>query len=165
MLIHANRRCPTAIDTHLWPYAIHMANDILNSTPDIKRRFTPIKAFSGTKSVATNPKHFYHFGCPVYVLSNTLQAGQKIKKWSERSRVGIYLGPSPQHARTVALVLSLTTGLASPQFHVRMDSTFQTMRCSFGDGQPKSLWQDKCHFNIPTGVTPSSEEGKTNATL
>ena len=164
MLIHANRRWPTAIDTHLWPYAIRTANDILNSTPDIKRRFTPIEAFSGTKSVATNPKHFYHFGCPVYVLSNAMQAGQKIKKWSERTRVGIYLGPSPQHARTVALVLSLTTGLASPQFHVRMDSTFQTMRRSFGDGQPQSLWQDKCHFNKHTGVTPTFEGGTSNAT-
>jgi hypothetical protein len=94
MLIHANRRWPQAINAHLWPYAIRMANEILNSTPDITRQFTPIEAFSGTK-VATNPKHFYHFGYPVYVLSNVMQAGQKIDKWSECTRVGIYLGPSP----------------------------------------------------------------------
>jgi hypothetical protein len=126
MLIHANRRWPKAVDAHLWPYAICMANEVLNSTPDITRKFTPIEAFSGT-NIAVDPKHFYHFGCPVYVLSNAMQAGKKIDKWSERARVGIYIGPSLQQARTVVLVLSLTTGLASPQFHVRMDSSFQTL--------------------------------------
>jgi hypothetical protein len=161
MLIHANRRWPQAIDAHLWPYAIRMANDAFNSTPDLTRKLTPIEAFSGS-TIAINPKHFYHFGCPVYVLSNAMQAGQKIDKWKERARVGIYLGTSPQHARTVALVLSLTTGLASPQFHVRMDSTFQTMRHSFGEQLPRSLWQEKCHFIKPTS---DSEGGRRRVTI
>ena len=41
MLIHANKRWPTAITTNLWPYAIRMANEVLNNTPsmqDAKRR-------------------------------------------------------------------------------------------------------------------------------
>jgi hypothetical protein len=123
MLIHANRRWSQAITANLWPYALRMANDAFNSTPDITRNVTPIEAFAGTK-IATNPKHFFHFGCPVYVLSNAMQAGRKIDKWSECTRVGIYLGASPQHARTVALVLSLTTGLASPQFNFSNDEAF-----------------------------------------
>jgi hypothetical protein len=159
MLIHANRRWPQAINAHLWPYAIRMANETLNLTPDIVRNLIPIEAFSGTKDIAVNPKHFHHFGCPVYVLNNALQAGQKVDKWTERARVGIYLGPSLQHARTVTLVLSLTTGLASPQFHVRMDSTFQTMRHSFGESLPRSLWQEKCHFTEVQETTPQFEEG------
>jgi hypothetical protein len=61
-----------------------MANDTFNSMPDLTQKLTPIKAFSGTK-IAINPKHFYHFGCPVYVLSNAMQAGQKIDKWKERA--------------------------------------------------------------------------------
>jgi len=84
MLIHANRCWPKAIDTHLWPYAVRTANDVFNSTPDIKQGFTPIKAFSGT-NIAPNPKHFYPFGCPVYALDNSMQAGKKISKWSERT--------------------------------------------------------------------------------
>jgi hypothetical protein len=165
MLIHANKRWPTAIDTHLWPYAIRTANDVLNSAPDLKREFAPIEAFSQTR-ITTNPKHFCPFGCPVYVLNNALQAGKKINKWKERARVGIYLGPSPQHARTVALVLSLKTGLASPQFHVRIDPTFQTMRHSFADGMPISRWQDKCHCTEKQDQHGSytSEGGKPNAT-
>ena len=33
MLIHANRRWPTAINAHLWPYALRMANEVYNVTP------------------------------------------------------------------------------------------------------------------------------------
>jgi hypothetical protein len=36
MLIHANKRWPSAITTNLWPYAVRMANDILNATPNLK---------------------------------------------------------------------------------------------------------------------------------
>ena len=56
------------------------------------------------------------------------------------------MGQSPQHARTVALVLSLETGLTSPQFHISMDTTFQTLRKAFGGHSPQSHWQAKCHF-------------------
>ena len=122
-----------------------MANDSINHMPDLRRKGLPIECFSGTK-VTTNPNHWYHFGCPVYVLDDKLQSGQKINKWSERARVGIYLGYSPQHARTVALILSLLTGLVSPQFHVRADTQFQTLRKAFDNGYPKLQWQDKCHF-------------------
>mmetsp|Transcript_23796 Transcript_23796/g.36148 ORF Transcript_23796/g.36148 Transcript_23796/m.36148 type:complete len:153 (-) Transcript_23796:990-1448(-) len=38
------------------------------------------------------------------------------------------LGRSPQHARNVALVLSLTTGLVSPQFHIKFDPSFHTVK-------------------------------------
>ena len=145
MLIHANKRWPTTVNAYLWPYAIRMANDLYNATPDLKRKHTPIEAFSGTK-VTMNPNHWSHFGCPVYVLDSDLQERKKINKWQYRARVGCYLGQSPQHARTVALVLSLTTGLVSPQFHVQMDTNFQTMKQSFGAIPPKSEWMAKCHF-------------------
>ena len=36
MLIHAQRRWPSAITTNLWPYAIRIANDMLNATPSLK---------------------------------------------------------------------------------------------------------------------------------
>ena len=32
MLLHANKRWPQAISTNLWPYAIHMANNVMNKT-------------------------------------------------------------------------------------------------------------------------------------
>ena len=36
--------------------------------------------------------------------------------------------------------------MVSPQFHVRADTRFQTLRKAFDNGYPKSKWQDKCHF-------------------
>ena len=49
-------------------------------------------------------------------------------KWKQRSRLGVYLGPSPNHARSVALVLNPRTGHVSPQFHVKFDDFFETVQ-------------------------------------
>ena len=43
------------------------------------------------------------------------------------SKVGIYLGTSPLHARNIALVLNMETGTVSPQFHVQFDKSFSTI--------------------------------------
>jgi len=95
MLIHANRRWPTAVDAHLWPYALRYANDMFNHAPFARNNnVSPIERFSGTK-VVFNRKDAHTFGCPVYTLNNALQQGHKIDKWTERSRVGIFLGLSP----------------------------------------------------------------------
>ncbi len=97
------------------------------------------------------------FGCPAYVLDSDLQNGKKIPKWSSRARVAVFLGHSSQHSRTVGLVLSLSTGLVSPQFHVRYDNQFDTIRD--GKHQTKSLWQSKCGFDPPSPLpTPTQRE-------
>ncbi|KAL7475008.1 LOW QUALITY PROTEIN: hypothetical protein ACHAW6_000943, partial [Cyclotella cf. meneghiniana] len=54
--------------------------------------------------------------------------GGKIPKWSPRSSLGLNLGPSPQHARNVNLVLNLDTGLVSLQFHCRYNDFFETLQ-------------------------------------
>jgi hypothetical protein len=81
-------------------------------------------------NVAPSKRHFHPFACPVYVLDNEMQQGKGYskKKWTERSRVGLYLGPSPKHARSVHLVLNLETGFVSPQFHISFDDHFETTR-------------------------------------
>ena len=143
MLIHANRRWPESVTINLWPYAVRMANDILNSTPNMqdKKKRTAEQIFSSTM-VQPNQKHFKPFGCPVYVLKNALQSGKPFHKWDERARVGIYLGRSPQHSRNVALVLDRKTGLVSPQFHVVFDSEFHTVKTD----NFSSRWQHKAGF-------------------
>ena len=143
MLIHAHKRWPEAITPNLWPYAIKVANDSLNETPnmgDINRR-SSTQLFSKT-NVQHNPKHAKTFGSPVYVLDNSLQSGSHLHKWSQRSKVGIYLGRSPQHSRNVALVLDRITGLVSPQFHVSHDNNFDTV----GQEKYESRWQTKAGF-------------------
>ena len=160
MLIHANSRWPSAITTNLWPYALRSANDIINATPQLSARHdggepssTPLSIFTRSP-VPTNPQNWYPFGCPVFVLESKLASGGKIDKWTERARIGVNLGHSAAHASNVTLVLSLTTGLASPQFHTRMDPTFQTLRKVYDGRAPASLWQSKCHFTKDQGSVP-----------
>ena len=100
-----------------------MANELHNVTPCIGQVTSLLELFTNSE-VKPSLHYYHHFGCPVYVLQSHLQAGQKGRKWEDQARVGIYLGPSPQHARTVALVLSLTTGLVTPQLHCSYDDLF-----------------------------------------
>ncbi len=144
MLLHANNRWPKAVTANLWPYAIRMANDVLNETPNLKDKSkrTAQQIFSNT-NVQVNPKHWKPFGCPVYVLDSKIQGGSGIfHKWKSRAKVGVYLGRSPQHARSVALVLDRQTALVSPQFHINFDPSFHTVKQDEYD----SKWQLKAGF-------------------
>ncbi len=76
---------------------------------------------------------FHPFGCPIFVLDPSLQQGHKIPHWKPHSRVDVFLGLSPNHASSVPLVLSTTTGLISPQFHVVYDDYFTTTKCLHGN--------------------------------
>ncbi|KAI2505304.1 hypothetical protein MHU86_9104 [Fragilaria crotonensis] len=62
MLIHAQHRWPKAIDAHLWPYALRVANEIHNSTPTIGRvdHKSPFELFARSE-VTPNLNHFQPF--------------------------------------------------------------------------------------------------------
>ena len=143
-LLHATARWPKVISNCLWPYALRTANDAIVSAP---RRLDGKSAASVFSRTDVSPKigSFRPFGCPVYALSNQLAAGQSIPKWYKRARVGVYLGQSPQHARSVALVLNVKTGLVSPQFHVAFDDMFETV--GKGDDSYETGWLSATHFS------------------
>jgi Reverse transcriptase (RNA-dependent DNA polymerase) len=164
-LLHAKHRWPDAVDTSLWPYAIWYANDVHNSTTRVDKLESPIELFSSSK-IRPKLKHFHPFACPVYVLMNKLQAGQSIPKWESRSRIGLYLGPLPRHARSVALVLNLATGLVSPQYHLRHDNYFETMKDRAN--HPSIQWLHKSHFKGNTteqSIFPPAVQRTTNKIL
>jgi hypothetical protein len=126
-LLHAQRRWPEAIGSILWPFA----------WKDFERRYnnlyldatgrSPLNRFSST-DVRVDLRQFHPFGCPVFVLEAGLQTeGASIPKWDPRARVGIYLGHSPCHAGSVALVLNPKTLRVSPQFHIVFDNEFSTV--------------------------------------
>ena len=152
MIVHAQRRWPNAITANLWPYALRTANDILVSTPRLADGVSPMETFSGVQ-VKPNLNQFHPFGCPSYVLNNQLQQGQNVPKWAERVRVGIYLGPSPQHSRSVGLILNLQNGLCSPQFHVKYDDSFETARLQANKLLPGSNWQKATGFGAAHSAT------------
>ena len=96
------------------------------------------------QEVSTSPQHIPSVGCLTYVLHNDMQAGKILPKWSSRTWVGINLGFSAQHTHMVSLILSLSSGLTSLQFHTWFDDTFSTV-CP-GNLQPVLLWQEKAGF-------------------
>jgi hypothetical protein len=93
MLVHAKHCWPQAISTHLWPYALCMANDVHMHAP-LHFGKSLIDLFSKIAST-TAPKHFHAFGCPVYVLTERMQQGGKGSTWEERAHIGLHLGTSP----------------------------------------------------------------------
>ena len=102
-----------------------MANDTMNTMQRVGEGLTPLEKFSNIP-IRPTLQHLHHFGCPAYVLQADIQAGKKGRKWQDCSRIGVYISASPQHAQSVALILSLSTGLVSPQFHVSFDDLFET---------------------------------------
>jgi hypothetical protein len=125
LLLHAQRRWPDAINTHLWTYAIRAANDSRNYAPTNENDTSPMSRLCTTSSIPTIQNQ-HHFGCPTYVLKKELQDHKKIRKWSDRTRVGINLGYISRHALNVSLILNLQTGLVSPQYHCQYDDLFET---------------------------------------
>jgi hypothetical protein len=101
--------------------------DILNNTPNKYEKVSRTENFAKTE-VWPNLHHHHHFGVPVYMLDNKAQAGFKLNKWVAKARIGIYLGKSPRHSRSIALVLNPQTGHVSPQFHVKFDDVFETVK-------------------------------------
>ena len=142
MLIHAAHRWPRVVNAYLWPYALRLANHLRNQVPVSEGADSPVQLFSKVQDQhALRLKQEHPFGCPVFVLAETLQGQKMAKKWSERSRIGVYLGHSPHHATSVAWVLNITTGHVSPQFHVVFDDHFDTA-LQTNKQEISSLWQD-----------------------
>ena len=158
MINHAKRRWPQEVAQPLWPYALRMACDSINATTSLrdKSKRTPDEIFFSTP-VSSNPKNWRHPFCPVYVLHKSLASGRHLSKWSDRARVGLYLGPSPQHARNVSLVLDIRTGLVSPQFHIKFDTNFDTIKELYKEQQNHvSEWQLRAGF-LKKGATTTTE--------
>ncbi len=165
MLLDAISRWPRAVSSSLWPYAIKYANVIQNHTIMIRGSNagkTPLEIFTRA-NVRPNLSIFHPFGCPVYVLNNRLQASQQLNKWLTWARVGIYLGMSPHHARTVAIVLNVETVLVSPQFHVKFDDSFNTVSYPRNQSINVSAWKIKAGFSTPRQTSPTTVMFKENS--
>ena len=79
-------------------------------------------------------------------------------KWENRSRFVMYLGPLPTHARKVNLILSIKTGLVSPQFHVKFDNYFESIK--WEGFMPRSKFQYKARLvKESPSSTPDFDRG------
>ena len=74
-------------------------------------------------------KYFHTLFCPVYVLDSRLHSAAGTGPSGEpKSRIGVYLGHSPFHAGSVALVFNPSSGRVSPQYHVVFNDEFSTVK-------------------------------------
>ena len=73
-----------------------------------EKGMSPIQKFSGTTE-NINMHDLHTWGCPCHILDRRMQSGSMIPRWDSRSRLGIYLGHSPCHTGSVALVLNQKT--------------------------------------------------------
>jgi len=125
-LAYAAQRNP-AVTAALWPYALRHASYVRRMLPKDGHSKSPDELFSRS-SVRPTTRFLHVFGCPVYVLQGPLQSGGPFPKWKDRSRVGINLGHSAQHAASVSLILNPQTGFISPQFHCVYDDNFDSAK-------------------------------------
>ena len=63
-----------------------------------------------------------------YVLEKLQSACNIYHNWKERIIVGKYLVWNPQQTKNVALVMKRISGVLSPQFHIKLDPSFYTVK-------------------------------------
>jgi hypothetical protein len=112
-----------------WPFAIKAMAERMNSLHVNQDGNTPESLMYGVILETIPIKNFHTLFCPMYVMDQCLQSagGPGPPKWEPRSRMGVYLGHSPFHAGSVALVFNPKTARVSPQYHVIFDDDFTTV--------------------------------------
>jgi hypothetical protein len=145
-LLHACARWPAAVHFALWPYALRHAALLHNSLPVLKDGTSRLELFSSIR-VGVHMKNMHTFACPVFALQNALASGNTLPRWSPRAGLGLNLGPSPIHARNVYLVLNLTTGCVSPQYHCCFDNFFEATKLGGPDVSNTICWQKLAGLN------------------
>ena len=111
--------------------------------------------------VSPKSSHYHTFGCTEYALTTKANQGQS-KKWEGCSVPVIYLGPYPHHVGSVSFFLNLTTGNASPQFHVGHDNFFETTRYNICNTRANSNWK-KLTYIERTDIIENKEKVKREA--
>ena len=131
----------------LWPLALKAACERLNNISINEDGESPHSRMSKADNIIIMKQDYHIWGCPVYILDEKLQSGSiGPPKWEPRSRLGIYVGHSPVHAGSVALVLNVTTGHISPQYHVALDDDFSTVP-ALRDGTSPTHWKELARDN------------------
>ena len=117
------------IDKIFWPFSMKAIAERLNSLQKYHKGKTPEPIMHVVNVEEIPVKSFHTIFIPIGVLDARPQnsGGSGPPKWEPRSRIGVYLGHSPLHAGSVALVWNTTTGCVSPKYHLVFDDAFSTV--------------------------------------
>ena len=161
-LLFALHKWLRMLSIHLWPDTMYMANEIMISTPTKDSNKSLQELFSGV-NVLLKIKHFLTFACPTYKLDNALQGQHYLPKWQKRAQLGVYLGPSPNHSRTVHLILNPRMGHVSPQYHAKHDDFFETITDKNSNfDSPEPTWKRLSGLVKNGHIKSSDSEGATS---
>ena len=141
MMLHSALHWPDVADSTLWPMAVTHAVYVWNHMPDPTTGLSPHDILSKTKWPHKRFHDLHVWGCPTYVLDKSLADGKKIPKWRPRSTRAVFVGFSTSHASSVPLVLNLSTGAITPQYHVVFDDWFNTVSSTSDD--PPDFYSDE----------------------
>ena len=130
MMLHAALHWPDTFDILLWPFAVEYACWIWNNTPKSDGGLAPVELFSGSRTNYKSVRAARVWGCPAYILHPTLQDDNKLPKWDPRSKRGLFLGFSKDHALTAGCILNLQTGRGGNAFSRCHVSTFLMLMIS-----------------------------------
>ena len=139
-ILYAKSIWHSSISISLCPCAQLNTNQAKSTLPDKNDGMSPIKTFSQF-DVTPRIKNYHTFGCVSYKLTNCLHAVGWQPEWELRNRLGINLGSSPRNAASTVLILSMQTGLVSPQFHIQFDELFETVWPFNGNPPTPLQWQ------------------------
>ena len=141
MMLHSALHWPDVADSTLWPMAVTHAVYVWNHMPDPTTGLSPHDVLSKTKWPHKRFHDLHVWGCPTYVLDKSLADGKKIPKWRPRSTRAVFVGFSTSHASSVPLVLNLSTGAITPQYHVVFDDWFNIVSSTSDD--PPDFYSDE----------------------
>ena len=77
-------------------------------------------------------------------------------KWEPRSQVGVYLGHSPMHAGSVALIINPVTGHETPKYHVVYDKTLLIVSHMIDETIPPT-WEKMCKNSVDSETSDVSD--------
>ena len=79
-----------------------------------------------------------------------------LQKWEPRSQVGVYLGHSPMHAGSVALIIKPVTGHETPKYHVVYDKTLLIVSHMIDETIPPT-WEKMCKNSVDSETSDVSD--------
>jgi hypothetical protein len=126
--LHAKCHWPDYVTAMMWPFALKEAAYRLNRLSLRLDGHSCEATFFDVDKDFIDPLMYHSFGSSCFVLDPRLQSGVGgAPKWEPQSCLGIYVGHSPYHAGSVALVLNPWTEHVSPQFYVVFGDHFTTV--------------------------------------
>jgi hypothetical protein len=139
-------------DQMFWPFAIKAAAERMNSLHIDTDSHTPETEFYGVNIENIPVKTFHTMFCPCYVLDIRLHNLGSIGLPHREPNIRVYLGHSPFHAGTVALVYNPSTEHVSPQYHAVFDNDFTMVPCMDAGTIPPH-WSDLIYSSSELAVS------------